>query len=67
MRDGNLEGMQIFDDVIERLVREGTITIHDGLAYASNRQNLLLQLSDFAGGLEDLMESESPSMSELIS
>ena len=67
MRDGNLEGMQIFDDVIERLVREGTITIHDGLAYASNRQNLLLQLSDFAGGLEDLMESKSPSMSELIS
>jgi len=67
MRDGNLEGMQIFDDVIERLVREGTITIHDGLAYASNRQNLLLQLSDFAGGIEDLMESKSPSMSELIS
>jgi twitching motility protein PilT len=68
MRDGNLEGMQIFDDVIERLIREGTITIHDGLAYASNRQNLLLQLSDFAGGLgEDLIESKSPSMSELIS
>jgi len=67
MRDGNLDGMQIFDDVIERLVREGTITIHDGLAYASNRQNLLLQLSDIAGGLEDLMESKSPSMSELIS
>ena len=68
MRDGNLDGMQIFDDVIERLIREGAITIHDGLAYASNRQNLLLQLSDLAGGLgEDLIESKSPSMSELIS
>jgi len=67
MRDGNLEGMQVFDDIIERLIREGTITVHDGLAYASNRQNLLLQLSDFAGGLEDLAESKSPSMSELIS
>ena len=67
MRDGNLEGMQVFDDVIERLIREGTITVHDGLAYASNRQNLLLQLSDFVGGLEDLAESKAPSMSELIS
>jgi len=68
MRDGSLDGMQIFDDVIERLVREGTITIHDGLAYASNRQNLLLQLQDFAGGLgEGLIGSKSPSMSELIS
>jgi twitching motility protein PilT len=67
MRDGNLEGMQIFDDVIERYVREGIITVHDGLAYASNRQNLLLQLSDFAGGLDDLVESKARSMSELIS
>jgi len=67
MRDGNLEGMQIFDDVIERLIRAGTITVHDGLAYASNRQNLLLQLSDIAGGLDDLAESKSPSISELIS
>lgn len=68
MRDGSLDGMQIFDDVIERLVREGTISIHDGLAYASNRQNLLLQLQDFAGGLgEGLIGSKSPSMSELIS
>jgi twitching motility protein PilT len=67
MRDGNLEGMHVFDDVIERMIREGTITVTDGLAYASNRQNLMLQLSDFAGGLEDLVESKSSSMSELIS
>jgi len=65
MKDGNLEGMQIFDDVIERLVRDGVITLHDGLAYATNRQNLLLQLSDFAG-IDDLIDSRSP-LGELIS
>jgi len=50
MRDGNLEGMQVFDDVIEQLIREGTITMNDGLVYATNRQNLMLQLSDFGSG-----------------
>ncbi|MFL6277894.1 MAG: type IV pilus twitching motility protein PilT [Blastocatellia bacterium] len=50
MRDGNLDGMQVFDDVIEQLIREGTITMNDGLVYSTNRQNLLLQLSDFGSG-----------------
>jgi len=50
MRDGNLDGMQVFDDVIEQLIRNGTITMNDGLVYATNRQNLMLQLSDFGSG-----------------
>jgi twitching motility protein PilT len=50
MRDGDLEGMQVFDQVLERMIRKGTITVNDGLAYATNRQNLILQLSDFGGG-----------------
>jgi hypothetical protein len=32
------------------MIRKGTITVNDGLAYATNRQNLILQLSDFGGG-----------------
>ena len=48
MRDGNLDGMQVFDDVIEQLIRNATITMNDGLVYATNRQNLMLQLSDYA-------------------
>jgi twitching motility protein PilT len=60
MRDGNLDGMQVFDDVLERMIRDGTITLHDGLAYATNRQNLMLQLSDFGGGsIGELLEAES--------
>ncbi|MFL6214805.1 MAG: type IV pilus twitching motility protein PilT [Blastocatellia bacterium] len=50
MRDGNLDGMQVFDDVIEQLIRTGVITMNDGLVYATNRQNLMLQLSDYGSG-----------------
>jgi twitching motility protein PilT len=53
MKDGNLEGMQVFDGELERMIRDGTITLREGLAYATNRQNLLLQLSDLGGGSVD--------------
>ncbi|MCI0488609.1 MAG: PilT/PilU family type 4a pilus ATPase [Blastocatellia bacterium] len=60
MKDGNLEGMQVFDAELERMIREGLITLNDGLAYATNRQNLLLRLSDFGGGsVGDMMQMES--------
>jgi twitching motility protein PilT len=53
MKDGNLDGMQVFDGELERMIRDGTITLREGLAYATNRQNLLLQLSDLGGGSVD--------------
>jgi twitching motility protein PilT len=53
MRDGDLDGMQVFDTVLERLVRKGTVTLSDGLAYASNRPNLSLHLSDLGVGPDD--------------
>ncbi len=55
MEDGSLDGMQHFDQVIERMIREGIITQEDGVAFATNQNNLLLRLSglgsssDFAG------------------
>jgi twitching motility protein PilT len=67
MRDGNLEGMQIFDEVIERLIRAGAITMNDGLLYSTNRQNLLLQLSDFGGGTSGGMFGPGAQTSDLIS
>jgi twitching motility protein PilT len=48
MRVGGTEGMQHFDGEIERLVREGTIDLETGLAYATNAGNLRLELADFA-------------------
>jgi twitching motility protein PilT len=48
MRVGSNEGMQSFDGDIERLIREGTIDMETGLAYATNPGNLQLELSDLA-------------------
>jgi twitching motility protein PilT len=44
MRDGKLDGMQDFDTVIKELVEKGTITLEDGLTFATNQNNLLLTL-----------------------
>ncbi len=46
MRDGSQDGMQYFDDEIEKLIRAGTIDIETGLSYSTNAGNLRLQLAD---------------------
>ncbi|HKQ86948.1 MAG TPA: PilT/PilU family type 4a pilus ATPase [Candidatus Acidoferrales bacterium] len=46
MRDGSNEGMQCFDDEIEKLIRAGVIDMDTGLSYATNAGNLRLQLAD---------------------
>jgi twitching motility protein PilT len=56
MEDGELDGMQHFDKVIERMIRAGTITQEDGLAFATNPSNLLLRLSGL-GSSDDFMRS----------
>ncbi|HXI22808.1 MAG TPA: PilT/PilU family type 4a pilus ATPase [Pyrinomonadaceae bacterium] len=50
MEQGEVEGMQTFDNVIEKMVKSGAVTKEDGLAYASNYGNLLLKLGEFGGG-----------------
>jgi len=44
IRDGEIDGMQDFDSVIRTLIESKTITLEDGLSYATNQNNLLLQL-----------------------
>ncbi|MGH9826847.1 MAG: type IV pilus twitching motility protein PilT, partial [Blastocatellia bacterium] len=56
MNDGELEGMQHFDQVIERLIREKTITQEDGVAFATNPSNLLLRLSGL-GSSDDMLRA----------
>ena len=46
MEQGELDGMQTFDGVLERYVRERVIKKEDAMAYASNPGNFLLRLSD---------------------
>ncbi|HWS72314.1 MAG TPA: ATPase, T2SS/T4P/T4SS family, partial [Thermoanaerobaculia bacterium] len=46
MHDGSVDGMQTFDDEMEKLYNSGTITKEIALAYASNPTNLALRLTD---------------------
>ncbi len=46
MRDGSNDGMQCFDDEIEKLIRSGVIDIETGLSYSTNPGNLRLHLAD---------------------
>jgi twitching motility protein PilT len=49
MEQGELEGMQTFDSVIEQMIRNGTLNKDEALAYASNPGNLQLRLTDYGG------------------
>ncbi len=46
MNDGELEGMQTFDSVLEKFIREGLVRKEIAMSYASNANNLLLSISD---------------------
>jgi twitching motility protein PilT len=46
MEQGDQEGMQTFDTVIEKFIRDGVISIDTALPYATNQNNLLLKISD---------------------
>ena len=62
MHDGLVDGMQTFDDEIEKLWKERVISKETALAYASNPVNLALRLGD-----ENLPpESEGESMLSML-
>src|SRR5690349_16440093 len=44
MRDGKLDGMQDFDSVIKDMIERKVVSLEDGLAFATNQNNLLLSL-----------------------
>jgi twitching motility protein PilT len=53
MEAGGLEGMQTFDQELERLILAGTIDREIGLSYATNRTNLQLTLDTQSGASEN--------------
>jgi twitching motility protein PilT len=63
MRDGSTDGMQYFDSEIERLIRANVIDISTGLSYATNSENMRLQLGDLLEGERD---NEIPSAAALV-
>jgi twitching motility protein PilT len=62
MRVGEEEGMQTFDGDIERLIREGTLDMETGLAYATNPGNLRLDISDLKleAEADPMLETSAP-------
>lgn len=54
MRDGKLDGMQDFDTVIRELIENNTVTLDDGLTFATNPNNLLLSLKGVTASEEFL-------------
>jgi twitching motility protein PilT len=49
MEQGELDGMQTFDGVLEKMIREGIVDQNEALSYASNPGNLQLRLVDLKG------------------
>src|SRR3954468_16774879 len=68
MEQGEVEGMQTFDGVLEKMIRGGIVNKEDALAYASNAGNLLLRLGEFGGAEkpQPKPKPESDSMLDMI-
>ena len=54
MRDGKLDGMQEFDHVIKVMIERGVVSLEDGLAFATNPNNLTLALKGMSASDEFL-------------
>jgi pilus retraction protein PilT len=58
MRDGRLDGMQDFDSVIKDLIERKIVSLEDGLAFATNQNNLQLALKGLSS-TEDYIRAET--------
>jgi twitching motility protein PilT len=58
MRDGKLDGMQDFDGVIKQMIEQKIVSMEDGLAFATNQNNLLLALKGLSSS-DDYIRTEN--------
>jgi twitching motility protein PilT len=56
MHDGSIDGMQTFDDQLEKLWQAGTISKETALAYSTNATNLALRMVDPVSAEESRLE-----------
>src|ERR1043165_1311683 len=70
MEQGEVEGMQTFDGVLEKMINAGIVNKEDALAYASNAGNLLLRLGELGSSerpeAKPKTKPESDSMLDMI-
>jgi twitching motility protein PilT len=65
IRDGEIDGMQDFDSVIRDMIEKKLITMDDGLSFATNQNNLLLQLKGLSS-TEDYANPTKPMPTPMI-
>jgi twitching motility protein PilT len=65
MHDGLVDGMQTFDDEIEKLWNGGVISKETALAYATNPTNLALRLTDEPTGAPQPQDEDGSMLSML--
>jgi len=61
IRDGEIDGMQDFDSVIRDLIEKKVVTMEDGLSFATNQNNLILQLKGLSS-TEDYVNANRSTM-----
>ncbi|CAN5188366.1 PilT/PilU family type 4a pilus ATPase [soil metagenome] len=65
IRDGEIDGMQDFDSVIRDMIEKKLISMDDGLSFATNQNNLLLQLKGLSS-TEDYTNTTKPMPKQVI-
>ncbi|HEU4597477.1 MAG TPA: PilT/PilU family type 4a pilus ATPase [Pyrinomonadaceae bacterium] len=61
MRDGKHDGMQDFDSVIKEMIERESVTLEDGLSFATNPNNLVLALKGMSAS-DDFLANEKPTV-----
>jgi twitching motility protein PilT len=65
MRDGDNEGMQHFDGVIEKLIRDGVVDFETGMTFSTNPGNLRLELADLPQAQSDAPAEPEAKLTEV--
>jgi twitching motility protein PilT len=66
MEQGDQEGMQTFDKVIEGFIRSGVVTKEVALPYATNAGNLMLRLADMSGAAAPPKPAPAPDSGSML-
>jgi twitching motility protein PilT len=66
IHDGSIDGMQTFDDELEKMWEKGIIGKDTALAYATNPTNLALRLTEGAEGISTETQPEGESLLSML-
>ncbi len=66
MEQGDQEGMQTFDGVLEKMIRQGVVTKEAAMPYATNANNLLLRLNEMGGNVTAPAKKAPPEADSML-